>query len=145
MATRTSSDRVLVVGSAAGQVKPATGGGIYYGLLCADIAADNLHRALEHDNLTAGSLASYDRQWKKMLGREIRLGHWGRIFYEHLSDNRIDNVFDIIISNSIDKALLNNDNIRFDSHGSVIRQLVGHEALTRTIKAVKLPFTIRKR
>ncbi|MFB0556618.1 MAG: geranylgeranyl reductase family protein, partial [Dehalococcoidia bacterium] len=34
---RTYSDRIIVVGDAAGQVKPTTGGGIYYGLLCADI------------------------------------------------------------------------------------------------------------
>ncbi|GAI10492.1 unnamed protein product, partial [marine sediment metagenome] len=42
-----------MVGDAAGQVKPTTGGGIYYGLLCADIAANNLHRALENDDLSA--------------------------------------------------------------------------------------------
>ncbi|GAH60574.1 unnamed protein product, partial [marine sediment metagenome] len=39
---RTYSDRMIVVGDAAGQVKPTTGGGIYYGLLCADIAANCL-------------------------------------------------------------------------------------------------------
>jgi digeranylgeranylglycerophospholipid reductase len=143
MLSRTSSGRVLVVGSAAGQVKPVTGGGVYYGMMCADIAADNLHRALESDNLTAGSLASYDRQWKKMLGREIRSGHWGRTFFERLSDKRIDKIFDIITLSGIDKALLENDNIRFDSHGSVILKLIGHEALSRTFRAVNLPFPLR--
>lgn len=145
MLTRTSSDRVLVVGSAAGQVKPTTGGGVYYGMICADIAADVLHQALESDILTSGSLASYDRQWKKVLGREIRLGHWGRNVYERLSDNRIDKVFDIMVSSGIDKMLLENDDIRFDSHGSVILKLIGHEALTRTLGAVKLPFSSRKK
>ena len=37
---RTFADRVLVVGDAAGLVKPTTGGGIYYSLLSARIAAD---------------------------------------------------------------------------------------------------------
>jgi len=145
MLTRTSSERLLVVGSAAGQVKPATGGGVYYGMICADIAAENLHRALESDNLTAESLVSYDRQWKKVLGREIRIGHWGRNLYEHLSDNRIDKIFDIIASNGIDKTLLENNDIRFDSHGSVILKLVRHEALTRFFKAVTLPFLSTKK
>lgn len=145
MLTRTSSERVLVVGSAAGQVKPTTGGGVYYGMMCADIAADNLHRALESDNLTAGSLASYDRQWKKALGQEIRLGHWGRTIFERLSDDRIDKIFDIISSSGIDKSLLENSNIRFDSHGSVILKLIGHEALMRTFRAVKLPFPSMKK
>jgi len=145
MLSRTNSERVLVVGSAAGQVKPTTGGGVYYGMICANIAADNLHQALESDNLDVGSLASYDRQWKKVLGHEIRLGHWGRNVYERLSDNRIDKIFDIITSNGIDKTLLENDDIRFDSHGSVILKLIGHEALTRTFRAVKLPFPSRKK
>lgn len=145
MLTRTSSERVLVVGSAAGQVKPATGGGVYYGMICADIAADNLHRALESDNLSAGDLASYDRQWKKMLGREIRLGHWGRNFFERLSDSRIDKIFDIMTSSGIDKTLLENDDIRFDAHGTVMLKLVGNEALKRTFRAVNLPFPAKKR
>ena len=144
MLTRTSSDRIIVVGSAAGQVKPATGGGVYYGMVCADIASESLHLALENDNLTAGSLSSYDRQWKKVLAREIRLGYWGRKVYERLSDNQIDTLFDIIASSSFDKTLLENNDLRFDSHGSVILKLIGNEALKRTLKAVKLPFPSSK-
>ena len=64
------SDRTLVVGTAAGQVKPTTGGGIYYGLLCADIAADCLHQALKAGDLSARNLAHYERGWKKKLGRD---------------------------------------------------------------------------
>ncbi len=143
--TRTSTDRILAAGSAAGQVKPATGGGVYYGMMCADIAADNLHRALESDNLTAEGLASYDRQWKQTLGREIKLGHWGRKFFERLSDDRIENIFDIILSSGIDKTLLENNDIRFDSHGFVILKLIGHEALIKTLKAMKIPFPSGKR
>jgi digeranylgeranylglycerophospholipid reductase len=138
--SRTSGNRVMVVGSAAGQVKPTTGGGIYYGLLCADIAADNLHRALESDNLSARSLASYDRQWKKVLGREQRLGYWGRKFYELLSDRQIDRILDIIVNNNIDDALLQSDEVTFDWHSKAILKLIGHRALSRTIRAVRLPF-----
>ena len=39
---RTFRDRLLVVGDAAGLVKPTTGGGIYYSLLSAGLAADVL-------------------------------------------------------------------------------------------------------
>ena len=41
---RTYGDRMLVVGDAAGLVKPTTGGGIYYSLLSATLAADVLSR-----------------------------------------------------------------------------------------------------
>ncbi|MFC2020312.1 geranylgeranyl reductase family protein [Chloroflexota bacterium] len=142
---KTYSNRVVVVGSAAGQVKPTTGGGIYYGLLCADIAADNLHRALETDNLSAKNLANYEKGWKRKLGGELKVGYWSRKFYELLSDRRIDRIFDIIRSNGIDEALLKADDLSFDWHGRAVLRLLGHRALSRTIKTIKLPFPSGRR
>tara|TARA_B100000315_G_scaffold216297_1_gene216068 strand:- start:4206 stop:5384 length:1179 start_codon:yes stop_codon:yes gene_type:complete len=139
---RTYGERVLVVGDAAGQVKPTTGGGIYYGLMCADIAAHNLGRALEKDNLSAKSLASYEREWKRKLGRELRIGYWGRRFFEHLNDKQIDRIFDIIKANGIDDTLLKADDLPFDSHGKAILRLVGQRALSRALRVMKVPFRI---
>jgi len=139
---RTYGRRLVVVGDAAGQVKPTTGGGIYYGLLCANIAANNLHRALDDDDLSARNLASYEREWKKKLGRELKIGYWARKFYEHLSDRQVDKVFDIIKSNGIDEALLKTDDLSFDWHGEVILRLLGHRVLSKAIKAMKIPFRI---
>ena len=138
--TRTYSDRVIVVGSAAGQVKPTTGGGIYYGLLCADIAADNLHRSLESDNLSAKNLANYQKEWKRELGRELKLGYWGRRFYELLSDRKIDRIFDIIQKNGIDETLIKANDLNFDWHGRVILRLIGYGALSSIVRSVKMPF-----
>lgn len=137
---RTYSDRLVVVGDAAGQVKPTTGGGIYYGLLCADIAANNLHRALGSDDLSANSLASYEQEWKRKLGRELKICYWAREFYEHLSDNQIDRVFDIIKSKGIDEALLKANDLSFDWHGEVILRLLGHRVLSKAIGVIKSPF-----
>ena len=39
--TRSHGERLLVVGDAAGQVKPTTGGGIYYSLVTSEVAAKN--------------------------------------------------------------------------------------------------------
>ena len=139
---RTYGRRLVVVGDAAGQVKPTTGGGIYYGLLCADIAANSLHRALDDDDLSSRNLASYEREWKKKLGRELKIGYWARKFYEHLSDRQVDRVFDIIKSNGIDEALLKTDDLSFDWHSEVILRLLGHRVLSKAIKAMKIPFRI---
>jgi len=103
---RTYGDRMVVVGDAAGQVKPTTGGGIYYGLLCADIAVNSLQQGLEINDLSAKNLASYQRRWKRKLGRELKIGYWARKFYEHLSDKQIDRLFDIIESRGIVEALI---------------------------------------
>ncbi len=142
---RTCSDRVMVVGSAAGQVKPTTGGGIYYGLLCADIAANNLHQALESDTLSAKNLANYEKEWRRKLGRELKVGYWARKFYELLSDRQIDRIFDIVKSNGIDEALLKADDLTFDWHGGVVLRLIGFKALSQVFGTVKFPFPRRQR
>ena len=142
---RSYSDRVLVVGTAAGQVKPTTGGGIYYGLLCADIAANSLHQALASDTLSAKNLANYERVWKRKLGQELKVGYWARKFYELLSDRQIDRIFDIIKSNRIDEALLKADDLSFDWHGRVVLKLIGHKALSKTVEMIKLPFPLGRR
>ena len=137
---RTHSGRLIVVGAAAGQVKPTTGGGIYYGLLCADIAANNLHRALESDDLSAKGLANYEREWKRKLGWELKIGYWARKFYERLSDQQIDRVFDIIKSNGIDKALLEAEDLSFDWHGEAILRLMAHRTVAKAMRVMKFPF-----
>jgi len=137
---RTYGERLIVVGGAAGQVKPTTGGGIYYGLLCADIAADNLHLALESDVLTAKSLANYEREWKQKLGRELKRGYWARKFYERLSDRQIDRIFDVVKSSGIDEALLKEKDLSFDWHGEVVLRLLAHKAISKAIEAMKIPF-----
>jgi len=138
--TRTYGKRLVVVGDAAGQVKPTTGGGIYYGLLCADIAANNLHRALGSDVLTAKSLANYEREWKKKLGRELKRGYWARRFYERLNDRQIDRIFDVIKSSGVIDALLKEKDLSFDWHAEVILRLLAHRAMSKAIEAMKIPF-----
>lgn len=133
---RTYGSRLMVVGDAAGQVKPTTGGGIYYGLLCADIAADNLHRALEDNDLSAKRLANYQRGWRRKLGQELRIDYYARKFYERMSDSQIDRAFDIVKSNHIDETLLQKDSF-FDWHGKAMLKLLGHGAISKVANAMK--------
>ncbi|MFB6131852.1 MAG: geranylgeranyl reductase family protein [Halanaeroarchaeum sp.] len=65
---RVTSERALLVGDAAAQTKPFTGGGILYGLRAADAAA----RTVDPDD--PGTLSAYERAWRDELGREIALG-----------------------------------------------------------------------
>ena len=140
---RTYGDRLVVVGDAAGQVKPTTGGGIYYGLLCADIAADTLHRALQRDDLSARSLALYEREWRRKLKRELEIDYYARKFYERLSDRRVDHIFDIIESNNIAQDLLEAEDLSFDWHSKAVLRLVRHKAVSKAFEVMKIPFRLR--
>ena len=137
---RTYGERVVVVGDAAGQVKPTSGGGIYYGLLCADIAADTLHRALQEGDLSAGILVRYERRWKRRLGRELKIGYWARRMFERLSDRQIDRIFDIVKAEGIDEALLKDRELSFDWHGRAALRLLGFRAIFRILGVAGVPF-----
>ncbi len=88
--TRTFGNRVLVVGEAAGQVKPLTGGGIYYGALCAGIAAEVVDRAFRRGDFSEGTLSSYQRGWQEVLGAELRVGYLFQRIYRNLDNKQVD-------------------------------------------------------
>ena len=121
---KTYCDRVVVAGDAAGQVKPTTGGGIFYGLLCADIAADILHKALSSDDLSAKSLSRYQTGWHKAIGRELHSGYTARHAYEKLSNRRIEQLFDFALKKGIPDAINQSPNISFDWHSKAMTELI---------------------
>ncbi|MCK4938136.1 MAG: NAD(P)/FAD-dependent oxidoreductase [Methanosarcinales archaeon] len=70
----TVSDGVLIVGDAAGQVKPTSGGGVYMGALCAKIAGEVAAKAALSGDTSTGALMEYDRRWREAVGRELVVG-----------------------------------------------------------------------
>jgi len=70
-----TGERVFLLGDAAGQTKPFTGGGIRYGMTAADHAARTI------DPHRPATLADYEDAWRGDLGREIHLGAWIRRGY----------------------------------------------------------------
>jgi len=115
--TRTYGDRVLAVGDAAGQVKPTTGGGIYFGHLGARIAVEVLDEALRDDDLSASRLARYEQRWKAMMGRELARGYMARWVYARMSDRQVERIFTIMESTGAAEALLRSSEFSFDWHG----------------------------
>jgi digeranylgeranylglycerophospholipid reductase len=125
----TYGERIIAVGDAAGQVKPTSGGGIYYGLLCADIAADTLHRALADDDLSAKRLSQYETAWQQKIGKEIKSGYRNRKLFERLSNGQIDGLFKIAKACDIEEAITKANGISFDWHSRSLKQLLKYRVL----------------
>jgi digeranylgeranylglycerophospholipid reductase len=89
---RISGERVLLVGDAAAQVKPLSGGGIYTGMRAGAIAADVAHAALVADRLDASSLARYDAAWRAAMGPEMDRALYLRRLFVRLSDPELESV-----------------------------------------------------
>jgi len=122
---RTYADRVLVVGEAAGQVKPTTGGGVYYGLLCADIAAGVLQRSLEANDFSAKALSAYEVEWRAKLKREMVIGYWARNLLMGLSNSRIDSLFRLAGKKGLPELISNGNGFSFDWHSRLLLKMAG--------------------
>lgn len=91
------SDRALLIGDAAAQVKPFSGGGIIYGLLCADIAAKAISQAFDKNDFREEFLKEhYEDKWKQKLMPKIELGLGIRNILDTLNDRELDTFFEML-------------------------------------------------
>jgi len=70
---KTYSNRVVLIGDAAGLINPITGEGIYYAMRSGEIAANVISNALESENTSESFLCNYQKVWKKDFGEDIDL------------------------------------------------------------------------
>ena len=132
---RTYGDRVLVVGDAAGLVKPTTGGGIYYALRSGELAAEAVNEALIAGDLSGQQLKRYQRGWKALFGRELSIGYYARTLYEALEDRQIERLLSTFRSRGVQEDLINSREFSFDWHSRVILKAVRHRYLGAVIKS----------
>lgn len=78
---RSGSKAILLTGDAAGQVKSTTGGGVFFGTSCARLAGRH-----------AFSPELYEREWKRLYNKELRLHRLAHLSYGAMPD-RILNLF----------------------------------------------------
>ena len=133
---RTYRDRVLVIGDAAGQVKPTTGGGIYYALLASEIAAQALSEALEDNDLSAARLRAYQRRWRSLLSRELEVGYSARRIFEALNDQQISSLVRQAAANGVSRDLANAPDTSFDWHSRLIGKVVSHPVLGGALRLI---------
>jgi geranylgeranyl reductase family protein len=121
---RTFGDRVLAIGDAAGLVKPTTGGGIHYSIVSAALAATVAIDALGRDRLDAETLSAYERTWREELADEFEAQHELRDVVTKLSDQAIDNFFELAHTDGIMPIV--RATARFNEHRPLIRAIFKH-------------------
>ena len=121
---RSFTGRIVAVGDAAGLVKATTGGGVYYSLVSASIAAAVLDEGLRHDRLDATALREYERLWRQRLGPELDAQLALRRLADNLADARIDSLFELARTDGI--MPLMRQTARFNEHRHFILALLKH-------------------
>jgi len=112
---RKSRSRALLVGDVAGQVKPTTGGGIYFAMRSADIASEVINDSLLTRDFSEEHYKSYSKKWDKIFKNELRVGFFARQFYESLDSDDIKGIL-----NHIEESDLISKDINFDWHSKIV-------------------------
>lgn len=92
---RTYTDRVMIVGDAACQVKGTSGGGIYSGLRCAVHCANTALESLEKQDFSARQMRRYHRAWSRTVGKELRKDVAIFESFATLTDRQMEDLFEI--------------------------------------------------
>jgi len=135
----TFGTRVLSVGEAAGQTKTTTGGGISYGLVCADLAADVVVNAFRTSAFGAASLAEYERRWRKALEKEIVVGYYTRKLCARLSDGQIEGLFHLARTDGIVPII--RERADFEWHSGLIFALLQRLSFMRLFRDARDRFS----
>ncbi|MFA7150132.1 MAG: NAD(P)/FAD-dependent oxidoreductase, partial [Candidatus Methanomethylophilaceae archaeon] len=114
---RTYDDNMLLIGDAAGQVKPVSGGGLYPSFMAAPCLKKTVDAAFESEVFTRKRLSIYERKWKKAVGKELKRGYRLRKMYDNLSDDDLNNTYDVINREDVTRVL---NDIDIDSPSDVV-------------------------
>ena len=62
---KTVDDNIMVVGDAAGQISPLSGGGIYLSMSCGSMAGEVAAKSIKNNNYSKDALIEYEDKWKE--------------------------------------------------------------------------------
>jgi geranylgeranyl reductase family protein len=111
--SRTFHSGLLVVGDAASQVKPTTGGGIVMGLTCAKIAGKVAAYAVHYRDSSAFFLSEYERRWRKEIGFDMMAMKRIRMTLNNLTDRQLDRLVALCTRVGLDETLKHVEDIDF--------------------------------
>jgi len=89
-------DNVMLVGEAAGQVMPLTGGGIHSSIVGGRMAGETAVRALEREDLSKSTLRGYVEDYNKHWGKRIKDSLKALRVFEKLDDEDLNKLAELL-------------------------------------------------
>jgi flavin-dependent dehydrogenase len=128
---KTYGHRLLIAGDAGGFVKPTTGGGVYYGMISGDIAAQVLIEALRSDRLIESDLMRYQKLWQERLMEEIEAQLTLRLLLQRMTDDEVEAIFDLWITDGLMPLI--RKTVAFNHHRKLIAAMVRYPAMRKIL------------
>lgn len=133
---KTVAPGVMVVGDAAGQVKPVSYGGLYWGMKCAKIAGEVAAKASIEGDTGIQRLLEYEMRWRSEIGRELMIGLKFRDIYNRMTDADINEAVSALNDPDILDTITRYGDI--DNPSMLARQLITMKGKIRLWRIARL-------
>ncbi len=122
--------QVLLVGNAAAQVKPLTGGGLLWGMWAAQWAGQAV--------LQPNAACWYTRRWRGTLGQEVLFGLRARQVFRTLTDEQLEQLVSLLREPALARLLEKNFDLDFPARlvGTVLRRPTAWAQLARLLRTL---------
>jgi len=87
-------DNLLLVGDAARQVDPITGGGLMHAIEAGKYAGETIGKAVEKQRFDAQTLSEYETQWKNAFGKKLHRNYVAKEIMLNMEDKTLDMLAD---------------------------------------------------
>jgi flavin-dependent dehydrogenase len=137
---------MLIVGDSAQQVKPTTGGGIVFSLVCGRAAGEIAHEAIARRDVSESFLSKYERRWKGEIGYDLKVMRAIRRMLFRLPDRQLERIFSVARSLNVGDVLGRADDI--DAQGRILARLALDPRLAISLlysSVLSLPFIMNSR
>ncbi len=98
-----TADGVMLVGDAAHQTDPITGGGILNAMKAGIIAGEVAAKAVSKGNLSKAGLKEYEDRWRADIGKHIARSYEYKEFFVKLTDNDLNQLICSLKNEDISK------------------------------------------
>ena len=102
---RLYSDNLMLIGDAAGHVKPVSAGGIYPTLMSVGPLCTTAEEALSSNDLSAKMLSRYQKRWYPLVGKELKRSYGYRKLYVRFNDDDMNDIQPYLTKKSVNDAL----------------------------------------
>ena len=99
-------DGFMLVGDAAHQANPISGGGIASGMLAGQLAGKVAARAVAENDVSARRLAEYEKLWDKREGKNHKLCYRIKNYVFNLSDQQLEDIASTVLTIPLEKRNL---------------------------------------
>ncbi len=137
---KTYSDNLMLIGDAAGQVKPISGGGLYPIVKAVPYLKKTAEEAFEKNDFSEKVLSGYEKGWKSAVGKEMKNGYCMRKLFTKMNDDDFIGMYRAFDNESLIRHM---GEIDIDNTSSISKYALRNPAFMRYALPVGLKVLFR--